>query len=154
MQVGYYFGRTILINGTERQRCHAMLMLVKQLLSQRDLPEAWRGNTPKPTFAPHGMGRGLGMPVGMGMPGGQRYVPGGGVPQGMPGIYGPGMPQGTPQAPHMMGGHQVLSGVPQAMWSQQPQQQPGLVRGPAGGQQQAPGMAPAPGAGRGYNGMA
>jgi transcription antitermination factor NusA-like protein len=101
-QIGYFYGRTITITGTLRQRAHAIYLVMRQLSQDRDMPATWKGNAPLPISTPR-VGNGMMRPgVAMGL----NSPP-----------MAPGMTNMMPPAFHNPGGaHHASSTQPPPSW--------------------------------------
>jgi len=131
-QLSSYYGRAILITGTLRQRCLAVYFILRQIMSDRDLPALWKGGWPNPcannnpmrnnmmsNMSQHQMGGGghpnpyghqqFMQPSPYGMP--QQLGVGGGLAPGMAQMY---------VSPQQHQGHQSVggAGMPQGLGQQ------------------------------------
>eukprot|EP01041_Mallomonas_annulata_P002595 gene2595-5074_t len=52
MMSSSYYGRTIIISGTTRQRCYAIYLILRQIAVDRSIPPLWKGGWPNPISSP------------------------------------------------------------------------------------------------------
>jgi len=123
---GGYFGRTITISGNYLSRMHGIYLMMRQLLSEKELPETWKTSGTIPPLIPSRFSASGGPPPLPGPHSGMLYGPTPGVPHPPPGPMGPPGAHynpGAPAAPPLPRMNEVM-GPPMGMGGNRPPPMP------------------------------